>query len=62
MDFTPSEIQIANLLRQGKPNKEIGELLNTSQRTVAFHRENIRKKLGLKNKKINLKSYLISLT
>ena len=62
MNFTPSEIQIANLLRQGKTNKEIGELLNTSHRTVAFHRENIRKKLGLKNKKINLKSYLLSLT
>lgn len=62
MNFTPSEIQIANLLRQGKTNKEIGELSHTSQRTVAFHRENIRKKLGLKNKKINLKSYLLSLT
>jgi PAS domain S-box-containing protein len=62
MNFTPSEIQIANLLRQDKTNKEIGELLNTSRRTVAFHGENIRKKLGLKNKKINLKSYLLSLT
>jgi len=62
MNFTPTEIQIANLLRQGKTNKEIAELLNSSSRTVAFHRENIRKKLGLKNKKTNLKSYLLSLT
>jgi len=62
INFTPAEIQIANLLRQGKTNKEIGELLNSSERTVAFHRENIRRKLGLKNKKINLKSYLLSLT
>jgi DNA-binding CsgD family transcriptional regulator len=62
INFTPSEIQIANLLRQGKTNKEIGELLNSSERTVAFHRENIRRKLGLKNKKTNLKSYLLSLT
>jgi len=60
MNFTPSEIQIANLLRQGKTNKEIGELLNSSERTVAFHRGNIRRKLGLKNKKTNLKSYLLS--
>jgi PAS domain S-box-containing protein len=60
MNFTPAEIQIANLLRQGKTNKEIGELLNSSERTVAFHRENIRRKLGLKNKKTNLKSYLLS--
>jgi PAS domain S-box-containing protein len=62
MNFTPTEIQIANLLRQGKTNKEIAELLNSSSRTIAFHRENIRKKLGLKNKKANLKSYLLSLT
>jgi PAS domain S-box-containing protein len=61
LNLTPMEIQVANLLRQGKTNKEIGELLNSSPRTVAFHRENIRKKLGLKNKKINLKSYLLSL-
>ena len=60
MNFTPSEIQIANFLRQGKTNKEIGELLNLSERTIAFHRGNIRRKLGLKNKKTNLKSYLLS--
>ena len=61
LNFTPTEIQVANLLRQGKTNKEISKLLNSSFRTVAFHRENIRKKLGLTNKKINLKSYLMSL-
>ncbi|MCG2722345.1 MAG: PAS domain S-box protein [Thermodesulfovibrionales bacterium] len=62
LNFTPSEIRVANLLRQGKMNKEIGELLHSSPRTIAFHRENIRKKLGLKNKKTNLKSYLLSLS
>ena len=61
MNFTPTEIQIANLLRQGKTSKEIAELTNSSPKAVAFHRENIRRKLGLKNKKINLKSYLLSL-
>jgi PAS domain S-box-containing protein len=61
LNFTPTEIQVANLLRLGKTNKEISELLNSSFRTVAFHRENIRKKLDLTNKKINLKSYLMSL-
>lgn len=60
LNFTPTEIQVANLLQQRKTNKEIGELLYSSTRTIAFHRENIRKKLGLKNKKINLKSYLLS--
>jgi DNA-binding CsgD family transcriptional regulator len=62
LNFTPTEIQIANLLRQGKTSKEIAELINSSPKAVAFHRENIRKKLGLKNKKINLKSSLLSLT
>ena len=62
MNFTPTEIQIANLLRQGKTSKEIAELTNSSPKAVAFHRENIRRKLGLKNKKTNLKSYLLSLT
>jgi PAS domain S-box-containing protein len=60
LNFTPKELQVANLLRQGKTNKEIGELLNSSPRTIACHRENIRKKLGLKNKKANLKSFLLS--
>jgi DNA-binding CsgD family transcriptional regulator len=62
MHFTPTEIQIANLLRRGKTSKEIAELINSSPKNVAFHRENIRRKLGLKNKKTNLKSYLLSLT
>jgi len=61
LDFTPTEIQVANLLRQGKTNKEIGGLFNCSPRTIAFHRDNIRRKLGLKNKKTNLKSYLLTL-
>lgn len=60
--FTPTEIQVANLLRQGKTNKEISELLNSSPRTIAFHRENIRKKLKLVKKKTNLKSFLLSIT
>jgi len=61
LNFTPKELQVANLLREGRTNKEIGELLNSSPRTVASHRESIRKKFGLKNKKVNLRSYLLSL-
>lgn len=58
--FTPMEIQIAHLVRQGRANKEIAQILTISSRTVSFHRENIRKKLGLQNKKVNLRSVLLS--
>lgn len=62
LHFTPSEIQIANLIREGKTSKEISKLLNSSQGAIDFHRNNIRNKLGLKNKSANLRSYLLSLS
>ena len=49
--LTPREIQIADLIRLGKTTKEIAGLLNVSPRAVEFHRGNMRRKLGLKNKK-----------
>jgi PAS domain S-box-containing protein len=61
-NFTPMEIQIADFVKAGKSTKEISELLNISDRAIEFHRNNIRNKLGLKNKRINLRSYLMSLS
>jgi PAS domain S-box-containing protein len=59
-NFTSMEIKISNLVKEGKTNKEIAELLYLSKNTVLFHRYNIRSKLNLKNKKINLRSHLLS--
>jgi len=62
LGFTPTELQIADLVKLGKTTKEIAELLNVSARAIDFHRNNLRKKLGLKNRKVNLRSYLLSLS
>jgi len=61
-NLTPREIQITNLIKEGKTTKEIAAILNSSQGAIDFHRNNIRNKLGLKNKNANLRSYLLSLS
>jgi PAS domain S-box-containing protein len=61
-DFTPREIQVANLVRKGKTSKEIASLFNISVRSVEFHRDRIRKKLGLNQKNCNLRVFLMNLS
>ncbi len=59
--LTPREVSVAVAVRNGLSTKEIAALHHMAVRTVEVHRENVRKKLGLKNKNINLRSYLLSL-
>jgi len=59
--LTPAETQVAGLIRQGKSTKEISDLMGVATSTIDFHRGNIRRKLKLTSKKMNLQSYLKSL-
>ena len=61
VNFTPAEIQVADFVKHGKSTKEIARLLNVSVKTINTHIGNIRKKIGIKNKRTNLSSHLASL-
>jgi PAS domain S-box-containing protein len=56
--LSTTELEVANLVHQGQTTKQIAELMNLAPSTIDFHRNNMRAKLGLNNKKISLKTYL----
>jgi PAS domain S-box-containing protein len=56
--LTPREISIANLVKEGRQDKEVSEILNISFETVKTHKQNIRKKLGIYGQRKNLQSFL----
>jgi DNA-binding CsgD family transcriptional regulator len=59
--LTPAEIKVASLIKQNLTNKEIGEMLEISSRTVEVHRNNIRRKFGIRKKNVNLRTHLLTL-
>ena len=60
MKLTPTEVQVANFIKHGKTTKDIAKALNLAVGTIKFHRKNIREKIGIKNKKVNLRTYLLA--
>jgi DNA-binding NarL/FixJ family response regulator len=60
--FTSAELNIVKYIIKGMRTCEISETLNLSESTVNFHRSNIRHKLNIKNKRVNLYIYLNQLT
>lgn len=59
--LTPQELLVAQLVKDGKTSKEVASLLNVTEATVNFHRKNLRTKFGLKGRRANLRSHLMSL-
>ena len=60
--FTPKEVRVATLMRQEMAVKDIAAMMNISASAVNLHRQNIRKKLKLTGKKVNLRTFLQSMT
>jgi len=60
LNFTPKEIEVASLIKDGKTTKEIAEIMSVATSAIDSHRNNIRMKLGLVNKDVNLRSYLMT--
>lgn len=58
--LTPTQVQIANFIKQGLSTKEISSLLNLSPHTISCHRQEIRKRLSLTNNGTNLQVLLAS--
>ncbi|MFC1896835.1 LuxR C-terminal-related transcriptional regulator, partial [Thermodesulfobacteriota bacterium] len=59
LGLTSTEAQVAACVREGKTSKEIADLMKLSYRTVEAHRASIRKRLGLSNKSVNLRTWLL---
>lgn len=59
--LSTAERQVMELIQQGHSSKEVSNILSVSKSTIDTHRNNIRKKLGLKKSGSSLKQYLQNL-
>lgn len=56
--LSTTELRVAMMIKNGFSSEDVARLLYISLHTVKTHRRNIRRKLGINNKSINLASYL----
>jgi DNA-binding NarL/FixJ family response regulator len=47
-ELTERENEILKYIGRGRSNEQIGDLLNLSEKTVATHKRNVMKKIGVK--------------
>jgi DNA-binding CsgD family transcriptional regulator/PAS domain-containing protein len=59
--LTRRETEVANLVRLGKTSDEIAAALHVSRSSVAFHRANVRRKLGIPKRGPHLATHLAAL-
>jgi DNA-binding NarL/FixJ family response regulator len=48
-DLTPRQREVLQLLAEGRPMKEVGGILNVSEKTVMFHKYHIMRSFNLKS-------------
>ena len=58
LKLTPMEMKVCRFIQAGASTKEIADAFNLSTVTIQTHRRNIRRKLDLKNRNVNLSIFL----
>jgi DNA-binding CsgD family transcriptional regulator len=61
-DLTPQEIRVAECVKDGHTTKEIANMFCISTKTVDYHRDHIRRKLGIGKRHESLRSFLMKLS
>lgn len=56
--LSPREVEVCNHIRQGRTTKQIAATLGLSSQSVSVHRRNIRRKLELTHRGVNLRTFL----
>jgi PAS domain S-box-containing protein len=58
LKLTRTEMRVCHLVKSGYASKEVADKMHVAFETVQVHRRNIRRKLGLQGRKVNLHAFL----